>query len=170
MHEDIGEITRCYRVTFERRSKHPMSRLWRAITEPADIDAWMGARTKVDLRVGGEYFVDFQGEGDGDLDGILVRVEPERRLAYVWGSSYVEWVLEADGDGSRYTFVQNGLVDRGEDEEGLAAGWHEFFDRLDEHLDGVSRSEDEHTARWHALKPHYRKQLDSVIRGLPATG
>lgn len=77
-------------------------------------------------------------------------------------------MIEDREDGSRYTFLHNGLTDRGEDvdEEGLPAGWHEFFDRLDDHLDGVSRSESEHTARWHALKPAYREQLDAVIRSI----
>ncbi len=58
----------------------------------------MGAPAKVDLRVGGDYFVDFHGNGES---------------------------------GCRYTFVHNGLTDRGvdADEEGLPAGWHEFFDR-----------------------------------------
>jgi uncharacterized protein YndB with AHSA1/START domain len=167
MSDDIGVITKCYTVTFERRSKHRASRLWSAITNPDEVASWMGAPAKVDLRVGGNYFVDFHGNGDDGFDGIIVRVEEERKLGYVWGWSYAEWVIEADSDGCRYTFVHNGLTDRGEDadEEGLPAGWHEFFDRLDDHLDGVSRTEAQHTARWHALKPAYRRQLDGVIRG-----
>jgi uncharacterized protein YndB with AHSA1/START domain len=165
MSEDIGEITKCYTVTFERTSKHPASRLWEAITNPDDVEAWMGAPAKVDLRPGGDYFV---GIGEDGLDGIIVRVENERKLGYVWGWSYIEWEIEDGDDGCRYTFVHHGQTDRGvdADEEGLPAGWHGFFDRLDDHLDGVSRSEDEHTARWHALKPAYRQRLDAVIRGL----
>jgi uncharacterized protein YndB with AHSA1/START domain len=170
MSEDIGVITKCYTVTFERKSKHPASRLWSAITSPDEVEAWMGAPAKVDLRVGGDYFVDFHGNGEDGLDGIIVRVEIERKLGYVWGWSYVEWEIEDGDDGCRYTFVHNGQTDRGvdADEEGLPAGWHEFFDRLDDHLDGVSRSEDEHRGRWHALKPAYRQRLDAVIRGVAA--
>ncbi len=167
MTENIGVITKCYTVKFERTSRHSASRLWNAITSADEVASWMGAPAEIDLRVGGKYFVDFHGTGDDGLDGILVRIEEERKLGYVWGWSYAEWVIEDDGDGCRYTFVQNGLADRGEDadEEGLPAGWHEFFDRLDNQLDGVSRTQDEHTARWHALKPAYRIQLDTVIRG-----
>lgn len=166
MTDDIGEITKCYTVTFKRRSKHDAARMWRAITEPDEIASWMGGPAKVDLRPGGGYSVDFQGDGDHDLDGIIVRVDEGRKLGYVWGWSYAEWVLEDTEDGCSYTFVQNGLTDRGEDadEEGLAAGWHEFFDRLDEHLDGVMRTDQEHQKRWHELKPPYRAQLDAVIR------
>ena len=67
----------------------------------------------------------------GDIRGIIVRVEPGRLLGYVWGWSYAEWQLHDDGAGGcRYTFIQNGLADRGDDEEGLPAGWHGFLDRL----------------------------------------
>lgn len=165
MTNEIGEITRCYTVKFRRQSKHSAARLWRAITDPDEVSVWMGAPTKVDLRVGGDYVVDFHDGGDGGLDGIIVRVEQDRRLAYVWGWSYAEFELRDTDDGCSYTFVQNGLADRGEDEEGLAAGWHEFFDRLDDHLDGIGRTKEEHTERWLALKPAYRAQLDTVLRG-----
>jgi uncharacterized protein YndB with AHSA1/START domain len=163
MTDDIGTITKCYTVTYTRRSKHSASRLWRAITEPDEVGKWMGGPSKVDLRVGGDWTVEFGGD-DGTLDGIIVRVEHEKKLGYVWGWSYVEWAIEDGADGCTYTFVQNGLADRGEDEEGLPAGWHEFFDRLERHLEGVYLTDEEHTARWHALKPPYRKQLEAVIR------
>jgi uncharacterized protein YndB with AHSA1/START domain len=166
MTDDIGEITKCYTVTFKRTSKHSAARFWRAITDPDEVEKWMGGPSVVDLRVGGDWRVDFDGDGKNVLDGIIVRVEEQKRLGYVWGWSYAEWEIE-DGDGGcSYTFVQNGLTDRGvdADEEGLAAGWHEFFDRLDQHLEGTYRTEEEHTARWQELKPAYRKQLDEVIR------
>lgn len=165
MTDEIGTITKCYMVTFERTSKHSAARLWQAVTEPDEVTRWMGFPSRIDLRVGGEYIVEF-GEDDGTLDGIVVRVEDGRRLGYVWGWSYCEWEMTDRDDGCTYTFVQNGLTDRGEDadEEGLPAGWHEFFDRLDRHLDGVYLTDEQHTTRWKALKPAYRKQLDAVVR------
>lgn len=163
MSENIGVISKCYTVTYKRESKHSVERLWQAITDPAELGSWMGGAATVDLRVGGRYEIDFAGE-DGVLDGILVRVEDARRLGYVWGWSYVEWFIEPAADGCRYTFVQNGLADRGEDEEGLPAGWHEFFERLDDHLAGAKRSETEHKARWMELKPAYRTQIETIIR------
>lgn len=162
MSSDLGEITKCYTVTFKRSSKHPAERLWSAITEPDEIAKWMGSPARVDLRVGGDYVVDFEGEDEGSLDGIIVRVETRSRLAYVWGWSYVEWNIEDGPAGCSYTFVQNGLADRGEDEEGLAAGWHSFFDQLDDHLDGIYISKEEEKQRWEGLKPSYREQLDAI--------
>jgi uncharacterized protein YndB with AHSA1/START domain len=165
MTENIGTITKCYTVTYHRDSKHSAERLWHAITDENEVSAWMGAPAKIDLRAGGDYLVDFHNDGNG-LDGVIVRVEDRIKLAYVWGWSYVEWTIESAGDGCRYTFVHNGLADRGHDEEGLPAGWHDFFERLDEHLDGQPFTADKEGARWHALKPLYREQLDAKIRGV----
>jgi uncharacterized protein YndB with AHSA1/START domain len=162
--DEFGEITKCYTVTYRRKSKHSAARLWRAITEPKEIGKWMGGPAKVDLRVGGEWFVDFPDQGDGDLVGVIVRVEPERVLTFAWGLSVVEWTIRDAERGCTYRFVQTGLADRGPDEEGLAAGWHEFFDRLDRHLEGIYLTDEEHKANWEALKPPYRAQLDAVIR------
>ena len=41
MSEDIGEITKCYTVKYERLSKHPVSRMWDAITDPEAISDWL---------------------------------------------------------------------------------------------------------------------------------
>jgi len=162
--EDLGEITACYMVTFKRRTKHSPERLWAAITDADEVTVWMDYPTKVDLRVGGEYLVDFASTDQGAIHGVIVRVEPERVLAYVWGSSVVEWTIEADDDGCVYTFVHNGLADRGEDEEGLAAGWHEFLDRLEGHLESEYIDREAQQRNWEALKPPYRKMLEAAIR------
>jgi uncharacterized protein YndB with AHSA1/START domain len=53
---------------------HPIDAVWRAITDPAEIQAWWGTRPEIDLRVGGEY-VSHHATGDRVVDRIL-RVEP----------------------------------------------------------------------------------------------
>lgn len=164
MSDDLGEITTCYQVTFHRRSRHSAARLWSAITRADEVAAWMGYPARVDLRVGGDWHIDFTETHSDVLPGVIVRVEPERVLAYAWGLSVVEWTLEDSDDGCRYRFVHAGQADRGEDEEGLPAGWHEFLDHLDAFLEGrASRAEERHAA-WLRLKPAYREQLDRVVR------
>jgi uncharacterized protein YndB with AHSA1/START domain len=164
MNDELGTITLCYTITFDRTSKHPAKRLWRAFTEPAEISKWMDYPARVDLRPGGDYFIDFSRTHQGALDGVIVRVEPERRFSYLWGWSLCEWTLEdMPGNGCRYRFVQNGLADRGDGEEGLAAGWHEFFDRFDLHLDGRYIGEAEQKSRWEGLQPRYLERLDRVL-------
>ena len=111
-----------------------------------------------------ELRIDFSRTNDGVLDGVIVRVELQRLLAYVWGLSVVEWSIEdAPAGGCKYRFVHNGLADRGEGEEGLAAGWHEFLDRLDLHLDGRHISVDQQKATWERLKGPYLERLNAVL-------
>src|SRR5262245_50651029 len=101
MNHDLGDITLCYTVKFDRMSKHPAKRLWQAFTDPAEISKWMDYPARVDLRPGGDYVVDFSRTNQGALDGVIVRVEPERRLTYVWGLSVCEWSLEDVSGGCR---------------------------------------------------------------------
>ena len=62
---ELGEITRCYSLRYERRSKHSPERLWRALTDQSELSRWMSYPARVDLRVGGDYAVDFSRTGEG---------------------------------------------------------------------------------------------------------
>lgn len=161
--ERLGTITPCYTVSFQRTLRHSPSRVWEAITSPGEVSAWMGYPAEIEVRVGGRWFVDFSRTNQGELPGVIVRVEPERRLAYAWGLSVVEWQIEPTADGCRYTFIHAGLADRGEDEEGLPAGWQSFLDQMERHLDGGLLAADEERRNWQQLKPLYRSQLDRVL-------
>jgi len=163
MSDELGEITACYTIRYERQSKHAPARLWRAITDSAEVSRWMSRSARIDLRVGGDYFVQFE-PGAGALDGVIVRAEPEHNLAYVWGLSVVEWTIEPDGDGSRYSFVHHGMSVRGlPDEEGVASGWHVWLDDFERHLSGKAPDPEIGRARFEALSPPYRERLEAVL-------
>ena len=106
---ELAEITSCYTMRFDRRTEHSPARLWRAITNAEEVARWMAYPARIDLRVGGEYHLDFSRTDGGELDGVIVRLAPERRLAYVWGVSVLEWTLEVDGEGCSYQFVHHGI-------------------------------------------------------------
>jgi len=165
MNDTFGEISLCYTVTFNRKSKHSARRIWAAITDSREVAQWMDYPARIDLRVGGDWNIDFSSTHQGGLPGVIVRVEPEHVLTYVWGLSVVEWTLDDAPDGCSYRFVHAGLADRGvdADEEGLSAGWHDFLDQLDHHLDGVHLQREARQANWHRLKPTYRESLDRTL-------
>ena len=161
---DLAEITTCYSMTWERRSKHPVDRLWRAITEPDEVGQWMSNPARIDLRVGGDYFVDFSRTNSGALDGIIIRLEPRVRIAYVWGLCVIEWTLEPSAAGCRYTFVHHGqapgLVPQ---EEGLATGWHLWLDDFAAHLEGIAPSPVD-PEREKALNSPYKERIDAILQ------
>jgi uncharacterized protein YndB with AHSA1/START domain len=162
----LGEITPCWSITFHRTSKHPPARLWAAITEPDYLVRWWNVPpvARVDLRVGGEYYVDFGG-GEG-LDGVIVRLEPERLLAYVWGMSVVEWRIEPEGSGSRYTFTDHGnrAPPTGADwrSEGVAGGYHQGLERLEAVLDGAGAGTAD-MGEWERMQAAYRPLIERIM-------
>ena len=165
MNHELGEIKACYGVWFRRKSQHSPSRVWRAITDSAEVSRWMSYPARIDVRPGGAYHIDFSRTGEGSLDGVISHVEPGRRLLYVWGTSTVEWVLEEDGNGTSFLFAHHGQYPRPiPDEEGLAAGWHAWLEDLERFLDTGSPSpEPEGASRWRALGKLYRPRLEAVL-------
>jgi uncharacterized protein YndB with AHSA1/START domain len=163
--ERLGTITPSYTIAFKRASRHSPARLWRAITTGSEVSAWMGYPAKVDLRVGGGWFVDFSRTGGGDLPGVIIRIEPEQVLTYAENLSVIEWRIEAAGEGCRYSFVQSGLPDRGDGEEVLCAGWHAFLDQFEGYLDGATPGSDDEDPNWERLKSFYKEQLRLALPG-----
>lgn len=164
MNNELGEVSRCYSLKWTRQSKHSAARLWRALTDAEEVTAWMRYPARVDLRVGGEYFADFARIGGGLMDGVIVSLEPERLLRYAWNLTVVQWAIEPDGAGCRYTFSQTGLPARDEPgEEGLPAGWHGWFEDLDAYLDTGIAPADDGVERWQELGRQYRPLLAKAL-------
>lgn len=159
---ELGEITRCWTIRFDRQSKHPVEKLWNAITDPERVSAWMGYPARIDLRPGGDWFVDFGDQGE--LDGVIVRVEPLRRLRCAWGRSVIEWELEPGDGGCSYRFLHHGQEPgTTPTEEGLAAGWHAFIDALAAQLDGKPFGREDDQAVIDEWLPAYRERLRVVL-------
>ncbi len=156
---ELGEVIPCWTLVIRRRSKHPPKRLWRAITEIDEVCAWMGVSAgNIDLKVGGEYRLDLGTDGPpGGLPGVIVRVDAEKVLAYVWNYSVIEWRIEPDGEGSRYSFADHGNETL--DGSGILAGWHGWVDSLAEYLDDVG----EGGASAATYESGYRRTLDSLF-------
>jgi len=113
-------------------------RVFRALTEPAQLDRWMAKDARVDLREGGRYDLGFAPEGyDGPMMSVL-DFEPNRRLTISWPDwrgdravpvQTVTWLLEPEGTGTRVTLVHAGFV-RAVDLSDYPFGWGYFLRRL----------------------------------------
>ena len=142
-----------FTVEYVRVYAHPIERVWRAITDPAEFRAWFipGA---IDLKVGGDYRFD-----SGDFAGKVVAIEPPRLIRFSHSAdpeqAYFQYELSEATEGTRMRFVQHftpgGVYaetpdDLGGDlpggpgtpwKPGFVGGWHEFWDALADYLDGV---------------------------------
>lgn len=148
--EQHDEMVTC---RFERLLRHPVEVVWQAITEPDEVDRWMGTRPEIDLRPGGRY-ITRHGTGDVVTDRIT-RLEPPRLLEHTFWehvnpSARVTWELSPAGDGCRLVLTHRlsladvrraaATVAAGDDIVTILSrnctGWHHLLDMLAAALDG----------------------------------
>jgi uncharacterized protein YndB with AHSA1/START domain len=126
-------------IRFERRLRHPVERVWRALTDPDELAAWL-ALAELELVEGGTVVLTWQNtdpEGNTAVArGTVSALDPPRLLEFetdIHGT--LRWQLEPDGDGTALTFTAE--VELPDDYESkVAAGWHIHLDHLEHVLDG----------------------------------
>lgn len=123
-------------LRFVRQLPHAVDRVWRAVSDPAELTSWFVA-TVAWTPAEGESF---------DVMGIplqITTVDPPHLLAWSWGDERYRFELtERPGDtpGCTLVFVHAFNPDLGPAAQ-HAAGWEGYLDRLDVHLDGGELSE-----------------------------
>lgn len=145
-----------FTIEYVRVYAHPIERVWRAVSDPAEVSAWFWTAV-FEPRVGATYAF---GDEASDFKGVITAFEPPRRIRFGGPEphgplGYVEITLEAVAGGTRLTFVQHSQpgfwrrdewpIDPPELEEGpglpwrpgTLSGWHGALDCLGELLDGA---------------------------------
>jgi len=122
-------------LRFERRLAHSIDRVWRAVSDPAELARWFVAEAPWTPELGEEF------EAAGET-GRITALEPPRRLAWTWGDERYSFELAPDGDGCVlvFTHVFNPALGPGWQH---AAGWDTYLDRLEAHLAGGYLSEED---------------------------
>jgi uncharacterized protein YndB with AHSA1/START domain len=143
-------------LRFERRLKHPIEKVWRALTEPAELEHWFPQRVEGDFVPGGKLRFPFReavildGETIPDFDGEVLDIDPPRLLSYTWAGDVLRYELIPDGDGCLLvftdTFTEHGKAARD------GAGWHVCLDGLEASLDGGAPPAAD---RWRGLYENY---------------
>jgi uncharacterized protein YndB with AHSA1/START domain len=149
-------------LTFERRLQHPVERVWRAVTDPAELAHWFPTAVSGEVEPGGRLTFAFPDGAMAPLEGEVVELEPPRRFAFTFGDDVLRIELDAAGDGCVLRFTC--LFDDTERASRDAAGWHVCLDLLQQRLGGAATQgpSSEATTRWRALYEDYQR------RGLPA--
>jgi uncharacterized protein YndB with AHSA1/START domain len=137
----------------------PRSRVWRALSDPAEFGAWFRVDLAGQAFVAGQRVrgpITYPGYEHVQFDALVERIEPERLLAFRWhpyavepGVDYsyepttlVEFSLEdADGGGTRLTVVESGfdaipLSRRDEAYRMNSGGWDEQVRNVAAYLQG----------------------------------
>ena len=121
-----------HRLTLERRLAHPVERVWRAITEPAELGRWFPAEARFEPRVGAE--VRFSMAGEPDTAGTVEQIDPPRLLQLTWDTNVLRFELTPVDAGCVLVFSH--VFDDHAGAASFASGWDSCLDGLDGLLDG----------------------------------
>lgn len=143
-------------LRFERRLAHPVGKVWKAISDPAQMGRWFPAIVETTLTVGAPMRFTFPGEAptDGIHDGEILEFDPPRVYAFRWNTDVLRFELVPDNDGCRLYFSQTlggGSIGRLGAARN-AAGWDHCLGSLRALLDG--RQADTFT-EWIPAMEHY---------------
>ena len=94
---DLGELDRsgaAWRLRFVRHLAHSPERVWRALTEPAELEAWFPTTIEGERAAGAPLTFTFRhGEADA-FEGRMIACEPPRLLEFMWGTDKIRFELE----------------------------------------------------------------------------
>ena len=119
-------------VVVEREIPYAPEKIWRTLTEPHLIEAWL---MKNDF----EPVVDrkFNLTGDwGAVDCQVLKIQPRKTLSYSWAAheleSVVTWTLTPTSKGTNLRMEQSGFrPDQEQFYQGGKMGWGNFFAKLE---------------------------------------
>lgn len=131
--------------TIEKRLEFDASpeRVWKAISDPAEIAQWFGDRAELDLRPGGDGR--FTWEKHGSFAVRVEVVEPPKKLSWRWArnpgvaiddgeSTLVEWMLTQRPDGGTVLELRESGFAEEKHFEDNTAGWDSELAELSESL------------------------------------
>jgi uncharacterized protein YndB with AHSA1/START domain len=84
----------------------PRERAWELVTEPDELREWLADDVEFEAEEGAPMRVD-------ECDGVVEVVDDEERIVFRWGDSRVEWRLDDDPGGTRFTVTEHRFADDG---------------------------------------------------------
>jgi len=132
-------------LRFERSINHPPGKVWRAISDPAELASWFPAAVEAELTPGAPMRFTFPEEAvvDGTWDGEVLEVDPPKVFMFRWNVDVLRFELLPADDGCLLVFTQTmgggwvGRLGAGR----TAAGWDACLDVLTAGLDGTTPPE-----------------------------
>lgn len=155
----IGDHEGRTTLRFERILSHPPERVWFALTQHDELQAWHPTPFELEPRIGGA--VRFAENGPMGEDGEVVAYDPPLLLAYTWGGDQLRFELQAHQQGCRLvlTHIFDDRMKAARD----AAGWHLCLAALSGSLDGDASKSSEPAQQlpggWSELNAEYEQRF-----------
>jgi len=148
-------------LRFERRLAHPVEKVWRAVSDPAELEHWFPAMLETELKVGAPITFVFPEEAPVDTTGHgeILELDPPKVFAFRWNHDVLRFEVVPDGEGCRLYFTQTlgggplGRLAAGRN----AAGWDHCLAALAARLD---EREAEPFTEWMSAMEHYIERFE----------
>jgi uncharacterized protein YndB with AHSA1/START domain len=115
-------------LRIERSLPHPAEKVWRALTEPSELNQWFPFDVEPDLAVGGMVrFVD--RAGGPSSSGLITDLDPPRLIAYTWADNHLRWELRPAPEGCLLVLTHTVADLYGT--ASFATGWNVCIDALE---------------------------------------
>jgi uncharacterized protein YndB with AHSA1/START domain len=88
----------------------PRERAWELVTEPVELETWLADEVEFEPEEGAPLTTVEDGEV---REGVVERVDAEKRIVFTWGGSRVEWRLEDAPGGTRFTVTEHRIAEDG---------------------------------------------------------
>lgn len=151
-------------VRFERTFPHPVSAVWEAVTDPAQLQRWFPTTVEYATLAEGEPLTfRFAEDAYPAMGGTFRHVDPPHRLAFSWGEDVLTFELAERADGAACHLRFSVALDAAGKAARDAAGWDSCLDVLADVAAGTPPQRPIPPERWRAYYEAYRQ------RGLPAT-
>jgi len=148
-------------LRFERILAHPPERVWRALTEEAELAGWHPTPFELEPVVGATISFRPPASVPDWPAGTVIACEPPRLLVHTWGEDTLRWELEPHHEGSRLTLAHT-FDDRFKAARD-AAGWHLCLDALNTSLagerDAPTANVDGVPSGWRELNREYERRF-----------
>jgi len=135
-------------IIVRRSFRHPPTRVWQAMTDPALIPKWMASmdtmtRCEMDLRPGGSFYYEWGGSPENSFyfSGPILAVDAPHHMTHVEyfngetvSGTTITTDLEARGTGTRMTIVMRYADAEARAEairNGMTDGFDEVYDKLE---------------------------------------
>ncbi len=123
-------------LRFDRLLAHPPERVWRAITDPAELGQWFPSAVIYEPRVGAPMQFDFGGEHGLDAwPGEVLEWDPPATFAFAWGDDVLRFALAPAGELTQLVFTHSFAHQPGKPARD-AAGWSACLEAFDALLAG----------------------------------
>ncbi|RBQ14656.1 ATPase [Spongiactinospora rosea] len=132
--------------------RHPIERVWAALTTAEGLSRWFGSVAEIDLRPGGRAFFRWDDLGQESVATIAV-VDPPHRFAFRWAieglpeddapRTHVDFTLEPVPDGTRLRLVESGFAQAADNvarsaHKANSQGWDMELVDLETYLDATA--------------------------------